>query len=69
MPQQYRCKYCHAPVPLNSQHVCEATGGVHDEDDFLEPMRESAPPQNKKDARDDDDDFPSTEEDHDREFD
>lgn len=41
MPK-FRCKYCHAIVPRNEQHVCEATGDVYDEEDFLEPVPSSA---------------------------
>lgn len=70
MLQQYRCKYCHASVHPNDQHVCESTSGVHDEDDFLEAVpATSVASGNEQDAWDDGDDLPSTEEDHDREFD
>lgn len=70
MPLAYRCKYCHGPVSPGAQHVCESTGEVRDEEDFLElAPTKNISHGNKQDAFDDQDDEPSTEEDHEREFD
>jgi len=70
MQQKFRCKHCHITVCPNTQHVCESTGGVYDEEDFLELVPATSTDTNGKgDAWDEDDDFPSTEEDHNREFD